>query len=120
MKEIREKIEEKGLFREAPLGLWKVTDGTETVYRITDDGCGYCNSIEEMSSYYNNGDEIGLVNKILEKENEILFENCVSGAEATYEEYLEQFKRDKDFPIIPYINFKSYEKAKEIWDLLSE
>ena len=114
MNEKRTLMEQKG-----KLGLWKVNVQEEGIrYRITDDGCGYSNSIEELSSYYNNGDDIGLVNKILEKENKILFENCVSGAETTYEEYMEQFKKDEDFPILPYVNFKSYEKAKEIWDLL--
>lgn len=106
-------IEKKG-----KLGLWKVNVQEEGIrYRITDDGCGYCNSIEEMSSYYRKGTEIDLVKEILDRNNEILFENIVSGEEKSYEDYLEQFNTN-DFPIVPYINFTSCEKAKEIWNLL--
>ena len=113
MNEKRTLMEQKG-----KLGLWKVNVQEEGIrYRITDDGCGYCNSIEEMSSYYSKGTEIDLVKEILDRDNEILFENIVSGEEKDYEDYLEQFNT-KDFPIVPYINFTTYEKAKEIWDLL--
>ena len=100
------------------LALWETNDGTNIVYRITDDGSGYCNSIEEMSGYYTKGTEIDLVNEIMNRGNKILFENIVSGEESTYEEYIGQFEKEDDFPIAPYVNFESYEKAKEIWDLL--
>ncbi len=100
------------------LKLWESTDGIKKVYRITDDGSGYCNSIEEMSAYYSQGTEIDLVKEIMKRENKILFENLVSGEEHTYEEYIEQFENEDDFPIMPYVDFESYEKAKEIWDLL--
>lgn len=113
MKELRELLATKGR-----LGLWKVNIQKEGIrYRITDDGSGYCNSIEEMSSYYKKGTEIDLVKEILDRDNKILFENIVSGEEKSYEDYLEQFNTD-NFPIVPYINFITYEKAKEIWDLL--
>lgn len=110
---IREQIETKGR-----LGLWKRTYGAEVIYRITDDGSGVCNSIEEMSGYYTKGTEIDLVKEIMDRGNKILFENIVSGVESDYEEYIEQFKNEDDFPIVPYVNFLSYDKAKEIWDLL--
>ena len=100
------------------LALWETNDGTNVVYRITDDGSGYCNSVEEMSGYYTEGTEIDLVREIMNRGNKILFENLVSGEEHTYEEYIEQFEKDEDFPIMPYVDFKSYKKAKEIWDLL--
>ena len=99
------------------LDLWKVSDGIEECYRITDDGSGYCNSIEEMCEYYH-GDEIGLVNIILAKGNNVVFVNIETLGEHTYDEYISQFENEGDFFIFPYVNFETYEKAKEIWDLL--
>lgn len=100
------------------LCLWQTYDGKKIVYRITDDGSGYCNSIEEMSAYYTKGTEIDLVNEIKNRGNKILFEHLVSGEESNYEEYIRQFKEEKDFPIMPYVDFETYDKAKEIWELL--
>jgi hypothetical protein len=99
------------------LDLWKVSNATEEVYRITDDGSGYCNSIEEMCAYYN-GDEIGLVNIIIENGNDVMFVNIETLENCTYEEYVTQFEMTEDPLIFPYVNFETYEKAKEIWDLL--
>lgn len=107
------------ILKKGKLGLWKITNKGVTIYRITDDGCGFCNSIEEMSSYYLHGTEIELVKEILHNGNKILFENIVSGESATYEEYLEQFKKNGDFLIVPYINFETYEQALRIWERLS-
>lgn len=104
------------------LGLWEITNGTEKCYRITDDGCGVCNSIEEMSSYFKGG-ETALVDEIIKRGNTVFFES--DAGTATYDEYLEQFAVYEDggcpkHPIYPYVNFETYEKAKEIWDLLEE
>lgn len=104
------------------LGLWKRSEG---YWVITDDGSGVCNSIEEMSAYYNHGDEIGLVKEIISKGNDVIFEDhgeSYGKGTYTYEEYLAQFK-DKDakeYIIYPYVTFTSYEAAKEIWDLLDK
>ena len=111
----RELIEEKSF-----LGLWKVSDGINTVYKITDDGHGICNSVEEMSGYYFEGTETDLVNEILKRGNTVIYTD-----DLTYTEYMAQFEdykngREPKTVIYPYCNFESYEKAKEIWDLLSE
>lgn len=104
------------------LGLWEITNGTEKCYRITDDGSGVCNSIEEMSNYFKGG-ETALVDEIIKRGNKVFFESDVGTA--TYDEYLEQFAVYEDggcpeHPVYPYIDFETYEKAKEIWDLLEE
>lgn len=113
----RELMLEKGDF-----GLWRVCDGAEECFRITDDGGGYCNSIEEMCRYYN-GDEIGLVKQILQRGNNVIFADhgeSYGKGEYSYEEYLSQFeKSDGDYIIFPYVDFDTYEKAKEIFDLLN-
>ena len=107
------------------LALWEnysAYDG-QTWWNITDDGCGICNSIEEMCSYYNDGDEVGLVNEILVRGNEVTFEDhgeTEGKGEYTYDEYLEQINGDGNYIIFHYVSFTSYEKAKEIWDLLNE
>ena len=103
-------------------GLWKVSDGVEECFKITDDGGGYCNSIEEMCRYYH-GDEIGLVKQILQRGNNVIFaDHGESGGKGkySYEEYLSQFENSDDHYIIfPYVDFDTYEKAKEIFDLLN-
>lgn len=104
------------------LGLWEITNGTEKCYRITDDGCGVCNSIEEMSSYFKGG-ETALVDEIIKRGNNVFFESDVGTA--TYDEYLDQFAVYEDggcpeHPVYPYVDFETYEKAKEIWNLLEE
>lgn len=104
------------------LGLWEITNGTEKCYRITDDGSGVCNSIEEMSSYFKGG-ETALVDEIIKRGNNVFFESDVGTA--TYDEYLDQFAVYEDggcpeHPVYPYVDFETYEKAKEIWDLLEE
>lgn len=107
------------IFSKGNLDLWKINNGVEEWYRITDDGSGCCNSIEEMCAYYH-GDEIGLVNIIIEKGNNIAFVNKETLNYCTYEEYIAQFETEQDFDIFPYVNFKTYEQAKEIWDLLGQ
>lgn len=108
--------------KKSNLGLWKVNDSSSIVYRITVDGSGHCNSIEAIQGYYKNGaDEVGLVNEIINRGNNVEFYNIDKGDEAaSYTEYLEQFNNEDGFPIYPYVNFETYEKAKEIWDLLNE
>lgn len=107
------------MFSKGHLDLWKITcDNGMTCYKITDDGSGICNSIEEMSGYYKKGTEIDLVNEIIKRDNPVVFTD-----DATYEEYMEQFDiyaegGEPENPIYPYCTFKTYEKAKEIWDLL--
>ena len=59
------------IMKKGNLGMWRVSNGVETCYKITDDGGGYCNSIEEMCEYYN-GEEVKLVNIILEKGNDVV------------------------------------------------
>ena len=109
----RELLLEKG-----ELGLWKVSYGLEECYRITDDGSGICNSIEEMCEYYGS-EEVKLVNIILEKGNYIMFVNKETLDDCTYEEYIAQFEdEDGEYSIFPYVDFDTYEKAKEILDLL--
>ena len=110
-------IKTEVLLSKGHLALWKASNGEEECYRITDDGSGYCNSIEEISGYFK-GDEIGLVDIILEKGNEVMFVNSGTLEKHTYEEYIAQFDNMVDFPIYPYVNFATYEDAKEIWDLL--
>ena len=100
------------------LDLWKVSNESEECYKITDDGSGICNSIEEMSGYYRQGTEVDLVNEIIKRNNPVVFTDG-----ATYEEYMEQFDRyaeggEPENPIYPYCTFETYEKAKEIWDML--
>lgn len=107
------KIHEKGTLR-----LWKnysVYD-KETRYTIHEDSA--CNSLEEIS-YAFNGDEIGLVNEVIKRGNKVDFTD-----NATYEEYiahLEAYRNGNEpkNPIYPYCSFETYEKAKEIWDLLN-
>lgn len=110
-------IKKELLLEKGCLGLWKLDNGVEEVYKITDDGSGYCNSIEEMCKYYN-GEEVKLVNIILEKGNSVMFVNIETLNYHTYEEYLAQFENEGYFLIFPYVNFEKYENAKEIWDIL--
>lgn len=107
------------ILQKSKLGLWRVSNGIEECYKITDDGGGYCNSIAEMCQYYD-GEEVKLVNIILEKGNDVIFMNIETMEDHTYEEYLAQFFEDKEPLIFPYVDFNTYGKAKEIWDLLME
>ena len=108
----RKKLHEKGRLR-----LWENYSGYdgETWYTIHEEDV--CNSLEEIC-YAFNGDEIGLVNEVIKRGNKVDFTD-----NATFEEYMEQFEAYKngsepENPIYPYCYFETYEKAKEIWDLL--
>lgn len=102
------------------LGLWERYRGE---WVITNDGTGVCNSIEEMSAYYNNGDEINLVKEIISNGNDVIFVDhgeVYGKGKYTYEEYLAQFDDEdaKEYIIFPFVTFTSLEKAKKIFDLL--
>ena len=114
-----ELVERKLIETKGDLGLWEVTNGKETVYRITDDGHGYCNSIEELATYYK-GDEVGLVKQIINKGNPVFFEDSCTGEKKSFDEYQEQFAREDEYPIFPYVNFESLSSAKEVLGLLEE
>jgi len=105
----RKKIHEKG-----GLCLWENYSAYngETWYTIHEEDV--CNSLEEIC-YAFNGDEIGLVNEVIKRGNKVDFTD-----NATYEEYIAQFEDYKNVenPIYPHCYFETYEKAKEIWDLL--
>lgn len=108
------------IYRKGELALWEIRYQNGVIYRITDDGSGYCNSIEEMCEYFD-GNEIELVKIIVKDENDVMFVNKETLTDCTYTEYLNQFQEEKDFyPIYPYVDFKSYDKAKKIWDLLTD
>ena len=111
MANIIRKIEEKG-----KLGLWEHRCGNDVWYTIHEENV--CNSLEEICYAFNDGDEIALVNEVINRGNTVDFTDC-----ATYEEYLKQFEmyannEDVENPIYPYCCFETYEKAKEIFDLL--
>ena len=109
------KIEEKG-----KLALWehRAELCNDIWYTIHEEDV--CNSLEEICYAFNDGDEIALVREVISRGNIVDFTD-----DATYEEYLKQFELyaknvDVENPIYPYCCFETYEKAKEIFDLLKE
>ena len=108
-------IKRKKLHTKGELCLWEHCFGYdgETWYTIHEENV--CNSLEEICYAYG-GKEVELVNEVIKRGNKVMFTD-----DATYEEYLAQFDdyENVENPIYPYCCFETYEKAKEIWDLLS-
>ena len=105
---VHTKVEEK-----RNIAIWKHEYGEQEWYTIHEE-C-MCNSLEEISYAYPGTDEVGLVNEVIKRGNKVMFTG-----DATYEEYLEQFEHyGSTDPIYPYCCFDTYEKAKEIFDLLN-
>lgn len=103
------KLEEKG-----KIVLWEhcAERSNDIWYTIHEEDM--CNSLEEIAYAFHDGDEIGLVNEVISRGNKVDFTD-----DATYGEYLKQFEEyDCINPIYPYCCFETYEKAKEIFDLL--
>lgn len=79
------------------------------------------NSIENLASYYKDGDEIELVKKIKQLGNKVRFYDCTHGMytnEFMYRLHFINYNSDR-LLIIPTVTFKTEEKAKEVFNLLN-
>ena len=111
-------VKTKKIHEKEKLCLWEHSscDGG-TWYTINENDM--CNSLEEICYAYN-GKEVDLVNEVMKRGNKVVFSGNASSA--SYEDYIAQFDNYEKVknPIYPYCCFETYEKAREICDLLEE